>query len=129
MNRLANTTTTNEAKNALQALYGQLVVALQFPAYVWIGMVLLASLGICYTLTMHTRTELKGAWIEHRQIVKDVQELEMENIRLGRELELVEQDERTIETLAREAGMVNSDEVVLFLKPKPQLKAKTQNRP
>lgn len=110
MNRAAY----SEIKSALQQLnWQQLVAALNIPPHVWIGMVMIAAAGLCYSLTVHTRAELAVARGEYEQIAGEVKRLEQENGRLKRELVAVETDARTIETMAREAGMVSTNDAVL----------------
>ena len=122
MNRVANTSSLNEAKPAINefAYWQQLIATLQFPPYVWIVMVLLAAAGLCYSLTQHTRAEMRLAVLEHERIAAEVKQLEADNVRLAREMEAVEKDPRTIEVLAREAGMVAAGESVILIERSPR---------
>jgi hypothetical protein len=116
MNRTASST-VNGVRPAINELayWQQLVASLQIPPYVWVGMVLLAAAGLCYSLMLHTRAELELANKEHYQITERLKSLEVENARLARELIAVEKDPRTIEVLARQAGMVKSGESVVLI--------------
>jgi hypothetical protein len=125
LSRAANSTSVNDIISSVQQAYGQLTATLQMPAYVWVGMVLLAAAGLCYSLTIHTRAELRLAVSERQQIAAEVARIELENARLARQLDAVEKDARTIETLAREAGMVSADETVLLLENRLRTTAKT----
>jgi len=107
----------------------KLAAAFQFPAYVWVGMVLLAAAAVCYSLREHTQAELNIAGAEHRIIVDQIKRLGIENTRLRRELDAVEKDPRTIEMLARQAGMVADGEAVVLVEqqPKPSQTFKPQS--
>ena len=115
MNRVASSSSVDEARPAIHGYLKQLINALQFPPYVWVGMVLLAAVGLCYSLTIHTKAELQMATMEHSQLAAQVKRLEIDNARLARELVAVEKDPRTIETLARQAGMIANGESVVLL--------------
>ena len=122
MNRVANTSSLNEAKPAINefAYWQQLIATFQFPPYVWIVMVLLAAAGLCYSLTQQTRAEMRLAILEHERITAEVKQLETDNVRLAREMDAVEKDPRTIEVLAREAGMVAAGESVILIERSPR---------
>lgn len=95
--------------------YEQLVSSLQMPAYVWVAMVMLAATGLCYSLTLHTQSELNNAKLEYERASLEVKQLELENSKITRRLNAIEKDPRTVETLAREAGMIANGETVIFL--------------
>ena len=122
LNRVASTSSVNEARPAINELayWQQLIATIQLPPYVWIVMVLLAAAGLCYSLTLHTSAEFRLAAMEREQAGAEVKQLEIENMRLARELEAVEKDPRTIEVLAREAGMVAAGESVVLIEQSPR---------
>jgi cell division protein FtsB len=122
LNRVANTSLVTDFKSTMQLTLDQVVSALKIPTYVWVAMVLLAATGLCYSLNVHTRNELAQAKVNHQQVSEEIQQLELENARLARQIESIEKDPRTVETLAREAGMVAADETVIFLQPTAQKK-------
>ena len=115
MNRVANTSLINDIKSTKPFTYEQLISMLQMPTYVWVAMVLFAATGLCYSLTAHTSSELSKAKLEYKQASQELQQLEMENARIVRRLNAIEKDPRTVETLAREAGMIAAGETVIFL--------------
>jgi len=117
LNRVATTSLVNDVKSTMQLTYEQVISSLQIPTYVWIAMVLFAATGLCYSLTVHTRSELNNAQLEYTKASQEVQQLEMENSRIVRRLNAIEKDPRTVETLAREAGMIAAGETVIFLPP------------
>ncbi|MEW6731252.1 MAG: septum formation initiator family protein [Acidobacteriota bacterium] len=121
MNRVVNSSSVNDFKPTIYELayWQQLASMLHLPAYVWVSMILLAATGLCYSLTVHTHAELGAATSEHQQLAREVKRLEMENVRLTQQLEAVEKDPRTIETLARRAGMVAADEAVILIESHP----------
>jgi hypothetical protein len=118
LNRVASSSSVNGVKPAINeiAYWQQLIGMLQFPPYVWIGMVILAAGGLCYSLMLHTRAELDRAILERERTLAQVRQLEVENRRLSLDLEAVEKDPRTIELLARQAGMVGVGESVVLIK-------------
>lgn len=115
MNRVANTSLVNDFKSNVFLTYEQLVSSLQMPAYVWVAMVMLAATGLCYSLTLHTQSELNNAKLEYERASLEVKQLELENSKITRRLNAIEKDPRTVETLAREAGMIANGETVIFL--------------
>ncbi|MBI4851671.1 MAG: septum formation initiator family protein [Acidobacteria bacterium] len=115
MNRVANTSLVNDVKSNVSLTYEQIISLLQMPTYVWVAMVMLAATGLCYSLTVHTRNELNNAQLQYNQVDQEVKQLESENAKIVRRLNAIEKDPRTVETLAREAGMIASGETVIFL--------------
>lgn len=124
MNRVATTSLVNDIRSTMQLTYEQVISVLHMPTYVWIAMILLAGTGLCYSLTVHTRNELKQAQLAYKQATQEVQQLEIENARIVRRLDAIEKDPRTVETLAREAGMIANGETVIFL---PTQNSKSQH--
>lgn len=123
MSRVANTSLVTDIKSTMDLTYEQVVSSLQMPAYVWIAMVLLAATGLCYSINIHTRNELSNAKLEYQRANQELQQIEVENGRLARQLDLIDKDPRTVETLAREAGMIAADETVVFLPVNNQSKS------
>lgn len=119
MNRVVTRSSITDVRNISQGL-SQIrywIGSVEIPAYVWVSMVLLAAAGLCYSLTQHTRNELLSVDLQYRKAVAQVEQIKIENERLKNELDAVEKDPRTIEALAREAGMVANDEAVVLLRP------------
>ncbi len=117
MNQVVNSSSVNEIKPAVYELtyWQQWVRTLHLPTYVWVSMILLAATAICYSLNLHTQARFHSAKVEHQQMIDDIKRIELENARLQKELEEVEHDPRTIETLARQAGMVANGESVILM--------------
>lgn len=123
MNRVANTSLVGDFKTNVYLTYEQVISLLQMPTYVWVAMVMLAATGLCYSLTLHTRNELKTAQLDYAQASQELKQLELENAKIVRRLNAIEKDPRTVETLAREAGMIAQGETVIFL-PTPNSRSK-----
>ncbi len=115
MSRVATTSLVTDIKSTVDLTYDQVISSLQMPVYVWIAMILLAATGLCYSINLHTRNELNNAKLEYQRVTQEYQQIEMENAHLVRQLDLIDKDPRTVETLAREAGMIAADETVVFL--------------
>ncbi|MCS6885684.1 MAG: hypothetical protein RMM17_04940 [Acidobacteriota bacterium] len=92
------------------------VLAINVPVHVWVAMVLLTAAALCYSITLHTKQEYETALRENRSVARRLKDLEIENKRLELEIEAVEKDPRTIEVLARRAGLVAADEAVILIK-------------
>lgn len=88
-------------------------------------MVLLAAAALCYSMTLHMKSEYQKALQVHQAVAAELKQLHIENSLLAEDLEMIDKDPRTIEVLARQAGMVASDESVVLLKP--QLTAVAKN--
>ena len=119
MNRVAGTSSIARPAIYEPSYLQRLQAALRLPLYVWVGMVLLSASAVCYSVKQHTLIELRIAGTEHREIVERINRLEIENIRLSREMDAVEKDPRTIESLARKAGMVAEGESVVLIEKLP----------
>lgn len=94
----------------------QLISSINVPVHVWVSMVMLAAAAVCYSMTLHMKSEYQKALQEHQAVAMQVKQLEIENMLLSEDLKMVDKDPRTIEVLARQAGMVASDESVVLLK-------------
>jgi len=77
-------------------------------------MILLATLGVCITVNMRTRTEVKVASEQLTAMQSDVEVLRNVNDGLKSEVERLKTDPRTIELAARaRLNMVRSNEFVV----------------
>jgi len=84
------------------------------PSWVVFGMILLATLGVCITVNMRTRTEVKVASEQLTAMQSDVEVLRNVNDGLKSEVERLKTDPRTIELAARaRLNMVRSNEFVV----------------
>ncbi len=97
----------------------QFISSINVPIHVWVSMVLLTAAALCYSMTLHMKAEYQKMLQEHQAVAAELKQLDIENIRLSEELEEIDKDPRTIEVLARQAGMVASDEAVVLLKKQP----------
>jgi cell division protein FtsL len=86
------------------------------PSWVIFGMVLLATLAVCITVNMRTRSKLLQASDQFAAIQTDVASLRTINRSLQQEVEELKTNPRTIEAAARSRlNMVRSNEIVVPL--------------
>ena len=71
------------------------------PSWVVFGMVLLATLAVCVTVNMRTRTEVRVAAEQYSVMQTDVESLRSVNQTLKSEIDRLRTDPRAIETAAR----------------------------
>ena len=84
------------------------------PSWVVFGMILLATLAVCVTVNMRTRTKVQVAAQQLTVMQTDVESLRTVNQSLKAELERLRTDPRTIELEARaRLNMVRSNEFVV----------------
>ena len=84
------------------------------PSWVVFGMIILATLAICVTVTARTRTRLKIASEQFVKIRTDVETLRTGNALLRLEVERLRNDPQTIEAAARRRlNMVRANESVV----------------
>ena len=84
------------------------------PSWVVFGMILLATLAVCVTVNMRTRTRMQLASQQFAAIQSDVQSLRNNNQTLKTEIEKLRNNPRTIEMAARaRLNMVRSNEYVV----------------
>ena len=84
------------------------------PSWVVCGMILLATLAVCVTVNMRTRTKVQVAAQQLTVMQTDVEALRSMNQWLKSELERLRTDPRTIELTARpHLNMVRSNEFVV----------------
>lgn len=86
------------------------------PPWVVFGMILLATLAVCATATMRTRTELETSATQYRQMAADIAGLQKANAALRLEVAGLQNDRNTIEAAARSRlNMVMPNEIVVSL--------------
>jgi cell division protein FtsB len=79
-------------------------------------MIMLATFGVCVTVTMRTHAGMRSAEGEFRQVSAEVQTLRDRNAMLRHEVERLKADPQAIESAARERlNMVRANEVVVPL--------------
>jgi len=84
------------------------------PSWVVFGMVLLATLAVCVTVNMRTRTEVRVAAEQYSVMQTDVEALRSVNQTLKSEIDRLRTDPRAIETAARaKLNMVRANEFVI----------------
>jgi cell division protein FtsB len=84
------------------------------PSWVVFGMILLATLAVCVTVNMRTRTKVQVAAQQLTAMQTDVEALRSVNLSLKSELQRLRTDPRTIELAARaRLNMVRSNEFVV----------------
>jgi cell division protein FtsB len=86
------------------------------PSWVVFCMIMLATFGVCVTVTMRTHAGMRSAEGEFRQVSAEVQTLRDRNAMLRHEVERLKADPQAIESAARERlNMVRANEVVVPL--------------
>lgn len=96
---------------------------LSLPSWVVFCMIMLATFGVCVTVTMRTHAGMRAAAQEHDQLNRNVEQTRAENDALRQQVELMRQDPRAkeataraVETAARERlNMLKANEVVVPL--------------
>ena len=84
------------------------------PSWVIFGMIILATLALCATVTMRTRTEMRTSSAQYQEMTIEVEALRSGNAALGREVRKLRNDPRAIESAARSRlNMVRANEIVL----------------
>jgi cell division protein FtsL len=84
------------------------------PSWVIFGMIMLATLALCVTVTMRTHAEASVASQELNKISAQVEGLRKANAALKVEVDRLHKDPRAIESAAREQlDMVRSNEIVV----------------
>ena len=86
------------------------------PSWVVLGMILLATLAVCTTVTMRTRAELQSSLDQHQRINAEIDALKKGNAALRAEVSNLQSDPVTIETAARaRLNMVRANEIVVAI--------------
>lgn len=84
------------------------------PSWAVFCMIMLATFGVCVTVTMRTHAGMRSAAGEYGQAVSEVEALRGRNASLRQEVERLKTDPLAIETAARERlNMVRPNEVVV----------------
>ena len=77
-------------------------------------MILMATLGICSTVIVRSRAELKASTLEYRLISSEIASMHRSNTSLQVEIRRMASDPGTIESAARERlGMVRPNDIVV----------------
>ena len=84
------------------------------PSWVIFGMIMLATLAVCATVTMRTRTRMVAASEQYVRMRTDVQTLRDSNSVLRVEVEQLRNNPRAIESAARKRlNMVRENEILV----------------
>ena len=84
------------------------------PSWVILGMILLATLGICAAAIMRTRSESQTSFVQYQQMTADIEAARRVNESLQREIRSMTTDPNIIESAARtRLGMVRPNDVVI----------------
>jgi cell division protein FtsB len=84
------------------------------PAWVFFGIIFGATLALCFTVNMRSRSELSSSTDQYQQINAEIETLRRTNASLGLEIRRLREDPRTIETAARtRLNMVRPNEIVV----------------
>jgi len=84
------------------------------PAWVFFGIIFLATLALCFTVNMRSRSELSSSTEQYQRINTEIETLRRTNASLGLEIRRLREDPRTIESAARtRLNMVRPNEIVV----------------
>lgn len=84
------------------------------PSWIFLAMILIATLGICSTVIMRSRAELKASSLEYGRMTSETDSMRRSNASLQLEIRRMASDPSTIESAARERlGMVRRNDIVV----------------
>ena len=84
------------------------------PSWVFLAMILLATLGICSTVIVRSRAELKASTLEYSRMGSEIASMRRSNSSLQVEIRRMASDPITIESAARERlGMVRPNDIIV----------------
>lgn len=84
------------------------------PSWILLAMILLATLGICSTVIVRSRVELKASTLEYGRMNDEIASMRRANTSLQVEIHRMANDPSTIESAARERlGMVRPSDIVV----------------
>ena len=84
------------------------------PSWVLLAMILIATLGICSTVVMRSRAELKASSLQFDRMTSEIDAIRRTNASLQVEIHRMTNDPSMIESAARERlGMVRPNDIVL----------------
>jgi cell division protein FtsL len=84
------------------------------PSWVFLAMILLATLGICSTVIVRSRAELNASTVEYARMNSEIASMRRSNTSLQVEIRRMASDPTTIESAARERlGMVRPSDIVV----------------
>jgi cell division protein FtsB len=84
------------------------------PAWVLFSIIFFATLAVCFTVNMRSRSELSSSTEQYQRINSEIDTLRRTNASLGLEIRRLREDPRTIESAARaRLNMVRPNEIVV----------------
>jgi cell division protein FtsB len=84
------------------------------PSWVFLAMILVATLGICSTVIVRSKAELNSSTIEYGRMTSEIAAIRKSNSSLQSEIHRIATDPFTIESAARERlGMVRPNDVIV----------------
>ena len=84
------------------------------PSWIFLAMILIATLGICSTVILRSREELKVSTLEYGRIGDEVASIRRSNNALEVQISRIASDPDAIESAARERlGMVKPSDIVV----------------
>ena len=87
------------------------------PSWIFLAMILIATLGICSSVILRSKEELKTSTLEHSRMGSEIATIRRSNIALQGEIRRIASDPISIESAARERlGMVRPSDIVMPMK-------------
>ena len=84
------------------------------PSWVILGMIMLATLGLCVTVTMRSHGEMRTASAQYIRVQQNVDSLRRENAALQSEIHRLSSDPKAIESAARsQLNMARANEIIV----------------
>ena len=84
------------------------------PSWIFLAMILLATLGICSTVIVRSRAELKASSLQFDRMTSEIEAVRRSNASLQVEIRRMTSDPVMIESAARERlGMVRPNDIVV----------------
>ena len=84
------------------------------PSWIFLAMILLATLGICSTVVVRSRAELKTSSLQLNRMTSEIDAIRRSNASLRVEIRRMTSDPGMIESAARERlGMVRPNDIVV----------------
>ena len=83
------------------------------PSWVIFGMIILATIALCITVTLRTQAQMRTASEQYVRIQHDVDALRRGNAALERDVERLRRDPRAIELAARSLNMARANEIIV----------------
>ena len=123
-NRAANLQVPTQAipKLSLQEFAGEwLPSTLQafrlLPSWIFLAMILIATMGICSSVILRSKEELKATTVEYSRTGAEIAAIRRSNASLQGEIRRIASDPVSIESAARERlGMVRPSDIVVPMK-------------